>query len=47
MRLLKGTVRVISSDPPCKAGKYELDIDVTDFENWLFSIVVSLQKWLA
>ena len=27
--------------------KYELDINVYNFENWLFLLVGSLKKWFA
>ena len=44
---LEGTVSGISSEPPCRDGnirfKNELDIHVYNSENWLFSIVDSLQ----
>ena len=55
----KGSVSVIINDPQCKDGNaihngkalsdqvWSLDINVLNFENWLFLVAVFLQKGLA
>ena len=55
---LKGTVIVISNDPPCKDGNTRFTteplkalsnqvwINVYNIDNWIFSTVVSILKWI-